>query len=132
MSNKLWTPLLIALVLGATSANAAKLYKWTDEKGNIHYSEAAPTKEELTGSQDAEPEITAEPVDETPVIIPEPTDLAASQQAAQLCQGLLHDLEQYNSGESITGNDGSVMLVSPEMREVKIAEINAQLDQSCR
>lgn len=132
MRNKLWTTLLITLFIGSTSAYAAKLYKWTDEHGKVHYSEKAPTAEELVGTPDAEPEGEADPAASTPVVIPEPVDMAASQRAADRCQGLMSDLELYKSNTPNVDSDGNPMILSPEMREAKITEINAQLDESCR
>lgn len=132
MYYKIWTPLLIALLLSAAPGHAAKLYKWTDAKGKVHYSEKPPTAAELEGAVSDEPEETAKPVDPAPVTIPEPTDLAASQQAAELCQQLYRKLESYKGEGPVTDSEGKPTVVSPEMREAKISEINTQLDQSCR
>ncbi len=35
-------PLLCSLMLGAGVAQAADIYKWVDEQGSTHYSDAAP------------------------------------------------------------------------------------------
>ena len=133
MRNTLWMPLLITAMFGITPVEAQKLYKWVDEEGSVHFSETprnTPGHEAVIIVDQPEPE--AEVVEKTPVEIPEPTDLAASQQAAQLCQGLLDSLELYKSGEPIMDSEGNPTVVSPEMRETKIIEINAELDRSCR
>ncbi len=129
----LWPVLLFATLLGSSAVQAAKLYKWTDEAGATHYTQKPPSD---TGSDEvistSEPEIKAEPVDTSPVEIPQPTDLAASQQAAERCMGLYHTLELYQERQPITDSDGNVMVVSEEMRESKIAELKQELDASCR
>jgi len=111
--------------------HAAKLYKWVDEAGNTHYSQ---TPDSDRDSQQASPatEAQAEPVEHAPLEIPPPTDLAASQQLADKCQGLYRDLELYKDHSQITDTEGKVMVISPEMREAKIAEIKSELDKSCR
>ncbi len=133
MRNTRWMPLLITLLLGSTPLHAAKLYKWIDEDGKVNFSE---TPRNSAGHEAVitvnEPEPEAEAVEPTPIEIPEPTDLAASQQAADLCQGLLGELELYKSNEPISDSEGNPVIVSPEMREAKIVDINQQLDQSCR
>lgn len=130
LRNTLWPSLLVIALLGASTAHAAKLYKWIDKGGKVHYSEKPPTSAELEAAPPSEPEV--EPVDNTPVEIPEPTDLVAAQKTADFCQNLYNDLERYKSSEQITNSEGNTMVISPEMRDSKIIEINQQLDQSCR
>lgn len=128
-----WSILLLTVLLGSTSAYAAKLYKWTDEAGTTHYSQNPSTdlntSEVITSTA---PEAEPVPVDTTPIEIPQPTDIEASQQLADRCQGLYHDLELYESEQQITDSEGNTLVVSMEMREAKVAEIKAELDKSCR
>lgn len=128
-----WSILLLAAMLASTTVHAAKLYKWIDEAGNTHYSQKSPTDknsgEVISGTP---PEAEPEPVDTTPIEIPQPTDLLASQQQADKCQGLYRDLELYKNEKQITDSEGNAMVVSKEMREAKMVEIKAELDQSCR
>lgn len=126
--------LLLALLVSSATVHAAKLYKWTDEAGNTQYSQSPPndknTQEVISGAKPVVP--TPEPVNTAPIEIPEPTDLAASQQQADRCQGLYHDLELYTADQPITDAEGNVTIVSKEMREAKSAEIKSELDASCR
>ena len=130
MQRNIWTTLLL-ITLFTAPVQAAKLYKWTDEEGNVHFSQKPPTapdKDEVL----QQPEPVPEEAVMAPAEAPEPSDLEASQQAAELCDGLFRDLERYQENKQITDAEGNVMVISPEMREAKIAEINAQLDESCR
>lgn len=132
-SNTLKFVMLACIVAGSQTAHAAKLYKWADEVGNIHYSESPPTDrntEEV--SSDSTHGADAAVPDTTPVEIPQPVNPQASQQLAERCQGLYRELESYISGQQVTDSEGNAIIVSAEMREAKITEIKAELDQSCR
>jgi hypothetical protein len=125
--------LMLAALFSTGAIAANKLYKWADEAGNIHYSEKPPsgrTAEEI--ASDTVSTDTPVPLDTTPVEIPQPADPQAAQQLADKCQGLYHDLERYQSRLPINDSDGNVMVVSEEMREAKITEFKAALDQFCR
>lgn len=132
-SNTLRLLLLTGIALGVNTADAANLYKWADEAGNIHYSEKPPT-DRTTEAVISDTNPTVEPAapDTTPVEIPQPADPEAAQQRADECQGLYHDLELYESKKPITGSKGNIMVLSEEMREAKITELKAALDQFCR
>jgi hypothetical protein len=132
--------LLAIVVVGANAAHAAKLYKWSDEAGNIHYSQNPPankdSEEVISGSAaDIEP---ASPVDTTSIEIQPPADPEASQRLADRCQQLYHDLKLYvgaggdESESPLKDDEGNALVISVEMREAKIAEIKAELDASCR
>jgi len=45
MKKYAWIVALVVLGLGLQGANAAKLYKWVDEYGNVTYRDTPPTKE---------------------------------------------------------------------------------------
>ncbi|MDH5785848.1 MAG: DUF4124 domain-containing protein [Chromatiales bacterium] len=133
MRHTLLTTLILALLLSTTPAQAAKLYKWTDEDGNVHYSQKPRNHtgddEAVINQPQSEPQVE---VEATPIEIPEPTDDPVALAAAERCQQLLHDLELYRDNRQITDSEGNVMVVSREMREAKVNELNAQLDESCR
>ena len=125
--------LLLAALLASSPLHAAKLYKWTDEEGNVHYSQkpaSATNTEEVINAQPQEVEEAVEEM--TPVEIPMPVDTEAAQKQAERCQQLLRDLEIYQNSEQVTDSEGNVMQLSPEMREAKLKEINEELDSSCR
>lgn len=48
--NRLIALITICLLLATPAASAAKIYKWVDAQGNVHYGERAPTRnaEEMT------------------------------------------------------------------------------------
>lgn len=126
-----WYALLLAALLVSNTADAAKLYKWTDGNGKINYSERPPS--DITNQVEStavKPE--PEPVDDTPIEAPMPTDMAAAQQAAEHCQGLLQELDNYTNRAQITDSEGHAIVISAEMREAKLSEIKAELDNSCR
>ena len=130
---RLTSLLLIASLLGSSAIYAEKLYKWTDEEGNVHYSQKPRNdvgSEEVIQANPPKPE--EEPQDTTPVVVPMPTDVEASQLVADKCQGLYHELEIYEKKQPISDSEGNVMVLSEEMREAKIFEIKAALDESCR
>jgi hypothetical protein len=125
--------LLLATLSGSSVFAANKLYKWTDEAGNIHYSEKSPT-DRTTDSviSDTRPETIATPPDTTPLEIPQAIDQEAAQQLAERCQGLYRELERYREREPITDSEGNVVVISEEMREAKLLSIKAKLDRFCR
>lgn len=130
---RLYSLLLIASLFGSSAVYAEKLYKWTDEEGNVHYSQKPRNdvgSEEVI--QGMPPEVVEEPQDTTPVEVPLPTDVEASQQLADTCQGLYHELELYETRQPISDSEGNVVVLSEEMREAKIFEIKGALDESCR
>ncbi|MEN8107889.1 MAG: DUF4124 domain-containing protein [Pseudomonadota bacterium] len=47
--------LLITLLLAAISSHAGGIYKWVDDKGQVHYSQTAPANVEAEVMQDAPP-----------------------------------------------------------------------------
>ena len=130
---RLYSLLLLSALLGSSAVYAEKLYKWTDEEGNVHYSQK---QRGDVGSekviQGTPPEAEEVPQDTTPVEVPLPTDIEASQLLADKCQGLLHELELYEDKQPISDSEGNVVVISEEQREAKIFEIKAALDESCR
>ncbi len=130
---RLCSLLLLTALLGSTAAHADKLYKWTDEEGNVHYSQKPPndlgSKEVIQG---VPLPVEEAPQDTTPVEVPLPDNIEASQLLADKCQGLYKELELHESKQPITDSTGSVTVLSEEMREAKIFEIKAVLDESCR
>lgn len=125
--------MLLAALLVSTPLHAAKLYKWTDEEGNVHYSQKPAS---ATGTEEviqAQPEEVEEVIEETaPIEVPMPVDTEAAQKQAERCQDLMRDLEIYKSSKQVTDSEGNVMQISPEMRDAKLKEINEELDRSCR
>lgn len=130
---RLYSLLLLVALFGSTAVYAEKLYKWTDEEGNVHYSQKPQNdvgSEEVI--QGMPPKVEEEPQDTTPVEVPLPEDIEASQLLADKCQGLYHELELYEDKQPISDSEGNVMVISEEQREAKIFEIKATLDESCR
>ncbi len=128
------TFLLVGVLLATPSAHAAKLYKWVDESGTVHFTEKPPhdknTEKEIAGN---EPEvIEPAPVDTRPLVNPQLIDQEASLRLTQKCQLLLDELNLYSSGQSPSDSAGNPIVVSDEMRSAKILELQSELDQHCR
>lgn len=127
-----WTLLLLGTLLCSTSAQAAKLYKWVDEAGTVHYTEKPPqdknTEREVAPLEPETPVPAPAPADNTPLTIPFPIDQERSQRATERCQALLDELQQYTGA----GGAAPAIAVSPEMREARITELQAELDKNCR
>ena len=130
---RLYSLLMLTALLGSGAVYAEKLYKWTDEEGNVHYSQSPRvgerSEEVIPGVL---PQVEEEPQEATPVEVPLPTDVEASQLLADKCQELYQELELYEEKQPITDSDGNMMVISEEQREAKIFEIKTTLDESCR
>jgi hypothetical protein len=125
--------LLLTTLFSTAALSANKLYKWTDEAGNVHYSEKPPSDRTTdVVISDAPPETEAVTPDTTPLEIPQATDQEASQRLAERCQQLYRELDRYQGREPVTDAEGQEMVVSEEMREAKRISIKAELDQFCR
>ncbi|MCW8918627.1 MAG: DUF4124 domain-containing protein [Gammaproteobacteria bacterium] len=125
--------LLLATLFSANTLAANKLYKWTDEAGNVHYSEKPPSDRTTdVVISDTQPKAETVSPDTTPLEIPQATDQEAARQLAERCQSLYHELERYQTRAPIADGEGNVMVISEEMREAKLISIKAELDQFCR
>jgi hypothetical protein len=70
-------PVLAIFVFGTTYADAAQVYKWVDEKGEVHYSDKVPAGKKWTIMDDAPISVVPSDVPKAPVSSPRPSTAAA-------------------------------------------------------
>lgn len=124
---------LIILTVGfyVSTAYGAKLYKWTDDAGNVHYTQTPPSEHDTIVEESDAPHAEANtPIPEDEIL--KATDIDAMQQRVSRCTKLEQELTAYRDHSQITDSDGNTVVVSDEMREAKIMEISAELKQNCR
>lgn len=124
--------LIVLLMVPMIGAQAAKLYKWTDEAGNTHYTQVPPTEHptEVITSEPPPPQPPAE--DDT--TLPEgmsATDDANMKIKQKNCEAARKNLEVYKSSEKIIQDDGTEMVLSEEMRAAKLKETEQQIKLYC-
>ena len=127
--------LLLSLLLAPMAfTQAAGLYKWTDENGNVHYGQLPPS--EHTAQKLSPPvNVPAQPAKEEKQTdkIPEEAKrdaemLRVKQQNCEVARGNLQTYQDYNS---VRQPDGTVVEMSDEMREAKIKEAQEMIDKFC-
>lgn len=144
MNSNLRIAALIALALGASTAEAAKFYKWTDEQGATHYTADPPPP----GAKSSEVRVKAKPGAATPA-----TPAAAAttgkakaddkakakgqeqkadaskgpEQYAEKCKGLRANLQAMEEHGRV-----KEMTASGEARVLTDDEKNARLDETRR
>jgi len=128
----------------------AEIYKWTDENGQVHYTQQPPADrpaehiapppppaiapekaqqqlEELIESQEAEAAAEAERQQA------QQEAQAAEQIREENCQTARNNLQQYqdNPGRRVMNADGEVTRPTEEERQAKITEFQQQVDEFC-
>jgi len=126
-------------MLLATTVQAA-MYKWTDEKGNVHYSQQRPSgvEYEKIKKQKAPPPGSA-PSYSTPSFSQE--DSADKKVAAEVaknkeirqknCEAAKNNLKVYSVHRRVKGQDGLIRVVPQPEREKKMAEAKEQIKEFC-
>lgn len=120
--------------------HAASLYKWTDEEGNVHYSQTPPEKQQAEkmhvkdSPASAQQPPAAQEEDAEADGMPEGAgqDPAVVEAKQRNCEIARSNLEVYKSSEKIQQPDGSVITLSDEMREMKVKEAQAMVDANCK
>jgi len=131
-----WIMTLLLLTLSV--GQAAPTYKWTDEEGNVHYSQVPPEGKE-TQVIEPPPSVTAHPQAEEPADAPEilppglqPKNGEASQDLdRQKCFAARQNLEILMRNREVTMPDGKKMVLSEEMRRQKIDEAREEIKKYC-
>ena len=135
--------IVVALLLLAPLAAAQQIYKWTDAKGTVHYSQSAPPEGtryqqvKLTGGVESPANTpTAQPNAETtpaPTNTPAPapvTDTPANR--AKLCATLKSNIATLQgSGPVVMQQDGKPTVLSDAQRKQQVDTANAQYQQYC-
>lgn len=140
----------LALLCSLPFLVQAEIYKWTDENGQVNYTQQPPADrpaeqieapppppidpekaqqqvEELIESQEAADAAEAERQQA------EQAAEAAEQMREENCQTARNNLEQYqnNPGRRVMNADGEVTRPTEEERQEKIAEYQQQVDEFC-
>ncbi len=120
------------LSVGATQA--ATLYKWTDEEGNVHYSQTRPEETKADRMQIKDSKKPQQKQEEESVEPPEnagqdPRKLEARKRNCDIARA---NMEVYKNSERIKKPDGTVVTLSDEMRQSKIKEAQAMIDENCQ
>lgn len=147
MNSNLRIAALIALALGASTAEAAKFYKWTDEQGATHYTAEPPPP----GAKSSEVRVQAKPGAARPATPATPAAAAAPgkakaddkaktkgqeqkaeaskgpEQYAEKCKGLRANLQAMEDHGRV-----KEMTASGEARVLSDDEKNARLDETRR
>lgn len=127
--------LIVLLMVPIAGAQAAKLYKWTDEEGNVHYTQIPPTErpsEVITPEQAPPAQPAAEEGDAE-----KPGEGVSAAQADNMrikqenCEAARKNLAIYQSATTILQADGTELTLSDEMREAKIQETRKQIEFYC-
>jgi hypothetical protein len=122
------------------TAQAASMYKWIDEEGNIHYSQVPPEDQEAQKIEaEASPPPPSAPESKTesdaPDILPpglQPTGAeGAGELDRQKCFEARRNLEVLMRQREVTLPDGKKMVFSEEMRRQKIDEAREEMKRYC-
>jgi len=130
--------LLSALFLMGT-AQAAALYKWTDEQGNVHYSQSPPQNQKADRMQvkdtpAPQPDEQNGQADNGEQGIPDSAgqDPAEVESRKRNCEIARSNLEIYRTSSRVKQSDGTVIVVSDEMRKAKMEEAQKLIDVFCK
>lgn len=135
--------IVVALLLLAPLAVAQQIYKWTDAKGTVHYSQSAPPEGtrfqqvKLTGGVESPANTpAAQPSAEaasTPTNTPAPAPVADTpDNRAKLCATLKSNLATLQgSGPVVMQENGKPAVLNDAQRKQQVESANAQYQQYC-
>jgi hypothetical protein len=121
------------ILLPLTSAHANKLYKWTDESGQVHYSQTPPTTGKAT-EMEMPKSVIREPVQAKPDEAKrEENDPVARfrEVRQQNCQIARQNLQIYRESEVVQQPDGKMLELDDDTRQANIAEAEAMIQEFC-
>lgn len=142
---------LVLLALAGT-AQAAALYKWTDEEGNVHYSQSPPESNsaekivtdeapanqgeanngEMADGQDgASAEGDKQATDENGIPVDAGQDPAIAEKRRKNCEIARQNMNTYKEYRKIRTPDGKMVIMSDEMRAAKIDEAQKMIEEYC-
>ncbi|MCW8828058.1 MAG: DUF4124 domain-containing protein [Gammaproteobacteria bacterium] len=124
------------------TVQAATLYKWTDEEGNVHYSQTRPEghdadrmeiRDEAPPPADTGTTRSAEPSDQVEEAIPQGAGQNAERVRVrqQNCKVARENMEVYKTYRRVRQADGTTVVLSDEMRAAKIEEAQKMIDKYC-
>ena len=129
------------LSLFLTTAVQAAMYKWTDEKGNVHYSQHPPRDkqyEKIKKQKAPPPPSGSTPAYQTPSLSQDPGDRKVAEEVAKNkeirkknCEAAKNNLKVYSVHRRVKSQDGLIRVVPRPDREKKIAEAKEQIKEFC-
>lgn len=155
MNNNLRIAALLALALGASTAEAAKFYKWTDEQGATHYTVEPPP----AGAKASEVRIKTSSVTDAEEPQPAPAGAKATpakskgddkakargkdekteatpkgpEQYAEKCKGLRENLKAMEEHARVkeTTDTGEVRVLTDEEKTARLDEVKREIKGFC-
>lgn len=125
------------ILLGSCSAvQAAAMYKWVDDEGNIHYDQSPPADRESeklegpagTPSQQTPPASTKEGADQAPPAVTEDENTRIKRQN---CDAARRNQELYKRSDKILQPDGTELVLSDEMRAERLRQVAEDIKKFC-
>ena len=137
---RIFTLCLFTGLMLAGTAQAASLYKWTDEQGNVHYSQSPPEKgqaDRMHIKDDAPPPAAAgnedkAATDDQGVPASAGVDDREQEIRRKNCEAARSNLVIYQTSNQYTQPDGKVVTMSAEMQQTKIDQAQKQVDAFCK
>jgi len=139
MNKRIFAVAVMACVMSSSSLLAAEkiMYKWTDDKGEVHYTERAPKGIEYTRIKTY--------VDSSTAVTSKPTAVEAKKEQSteatkaygtwreENCNSAKHNLDILKNRSRIGVDDGQggKRLMSDEEKTEKIAQMEEQRDKYC-
>jgi hypothetical protein len=145
------TIFLLAVCLPVATAFAAQsqVYKWTDDQGVVHYSDAPPPTAQANVQQvrvsggDRPHAVDGDAVADASTPAAKPADPASPDNAQAAAPQTSHDKDCANARSnlellqskfqvSVTGSDGKAVSLDDKARQAQIADMNAQIATFCK
>ena len=137
------TGILATLGLVLATAAQAGMYKWTDEEGNVHYSQKPPRGkqyEKLKVQKGPPPGTqTKSPSYSTPSISEDAGSKAVEEEVAKNeeirkknCEAAKKNLRVFQIYNRVKGEDGKIRVVTKQEREEKIQKSKDAIREFCK
>ncbi len=133
--------IVTGLSLFLSMALQAGTYKWTDEKGNVHYTQRPPPgkpyekmkieKPSSANSSKPAPAYSA-PADDVGAKTVKAEEAKNAAILKQNCQAAKNNLNLYQVHNRIRDAQGNIRFVSPKEREEKMATAKDQIREFCK
>ena len=140
--------LMVCFVIPTTSFSASSIFKWTDEKGNVHYGDMHPDGQDAKEMKiqrfkgqtpTASPQSKANDLEKDQAAsskikalnLQKQVEMKAEEQRCNTAKKNLTTLKN-NSRIKIRGEDGNYRYLSPEEISKKMQESQKAVDESCK
>ncbi|MEW9571195.1 DUF4124 domain-containing protein [Rhodanobacter sp. Si-c] len=134
--------IVVALLLVAPLAVAQQIYKWTDAKGTVHYSQSAPPEgtryqqvKLASGVESGDAPAPQPATDDTPAPADNPAPMPMTDTPAnrtKLCATLKSNLTALQGGGPVVMQQGGKpVLLDASQRKQQVDTANAQYQQYC-